>query len=345
MSERDDKLKRLNMRETAKSLQVSLNGDAFLDLMDKVDELKAMLGDGIEITNIDKFIGELKEVGSLKTEFEQLTKAIDSFKLPEIPQMPDKVKLSGLSDLIKAVEQIPKEKVDLSSLTLLTDAVGSLIGKIDEITVPKQGQQPSDYMPMRRVVKVGEKLMYDDSFYTGGGGGGAAASSVSITGDSMIQGDVANGSVDSGNPVKIGGVASTSTTAAVTNGQRVNAEFSKTGKQVVIGALREQITNQQTTITSSTVETTIVTADATYFLDLYGLILTNTSATATKVTIKDATSGTTRMVFQVPATDTRGFMLPVDSGHKQATVNNNWTVTCGTSVASLEVTALVNKRL
>jgi hypothetical protein len=102
---------------------------------------------------------------------------------------------------------------------------------------------------------------------------------------------------------------------------------------------------QQTTITSSTSETTIVTADATYFLDLYGLILTNTSATVTKVTIKDATSGTTRAVLEVPPTDTRGFMLRSLDAMGQSAINNNWTATCGTSVAALEVTALYLKTL
>ncbi len=160
-----------------------------------------------------------------------------------------------------------------------------------------------------------------------------------------ISGDVASGVADSGNPIKIGGIAKTSLPTSVTDGQRVNALFSKTGKLIATGALREQLVNQQTTITSSTAETTIVTADATYFLDLYGLVITNTSATASKVTLKDATAGTTRFVFQVPALETRGFMLPVDSAHKQATANNNWTATCGTSVAGIEITALTVKNL
>lgn len=170
-----------------------------------------------------------------------------------------------------------------------------------------------------------------ETIKTSGGSGGAG---------SQIEGNVASGATDTGNPIKIGGKGASTTPAAVTAGQRVDALFSLTGKQVTIGALRPNLANQQTTITSSTAETTIVTAAASVFLDLYGLILTNTSATATKVTIKDATAGTTRMVFQVPAGETRGFMLPVDSAHKQAVVNNNWTATCGTSVAALEVTAL-----
>jgi hypothetical protein len=97
---------------------------------------------------------------------------------------------------------------------------------------------------------------------------------------------------------------------------------------------------QQTAITSSTAETTIATADATHKLRLYGLVLANTSATATNVTVKDSTGGTTRFVFALPAGDTRGFMIPAQSGHPQAASNTNWTATSSASVASLQVTAM-----
>jgi hypothetical protein len=160
-----------------------------------------------------------------------------------------------------------------------------------------------------------------------------------------VAGNVASGAAESGNPIGTGGRAATALPTAVTNAQRVMTMLNKHGKQVVVGRLRENLVTQQTTITSSTAETTIVTADATYKLDLYGLIVTNSSATGTKVTIKDATSGTTRIVLYVPALDTRGFMLPVDSGHPQATTNANWTLTCTTSVASIDVTAMCVQEL
>jgi hypothetical protein len=158
-------------------------------------------------------------------------------------------------------------------------------------------------------------------------------------------GDTASGSSDAGNPVKTGGLAKTANPTAVSDGQRVASLFDKLGKQVVVGAIRDLKGMQSTTISSSTSETTIVTAVASTFLDLYGLVLTNTSASATKVTIKDSTSGTTRAVYEVPAGDTRGFMLPVDSALPQAAVNTAWTATCGTSVAALEVAAYYVKNI
>lgn len=115
------------------------------------------------------------------------------------------------------------------------------------------------------------------------------------------------------------------------------------GTQLLIGAPRANKGVQQTSISSSTAETTIVTAVASTYLDLYVLLITNTSATASKVTIKDSTGGTTRFVIQVPATETRGFVVPVDSACVQSSTGQNWTATCGTSVATIEITALYVK--
>lgn len=159
-----------------------------------------------------------------------------------------------------------------------------------------------------------------------------------------VSGDVAHDGADAGEPVKIGGKALTAEPTAVQANDRVNAMYDIYGHQIVRGALREMKGSQKTTITSSASETTIVTADATYKLDLYGLIIANTSATAASVTIKDSTAGTTRFVLYVPAGDMRGFVLPMDAGHLQAAANNNWTATC-TSVASIEITAMFVKNL
>lgn len=154
-----------------------------------------------------------------------------------------------------------------------------------------------------------------------------------------VAGDVASGSTDSGNPIKVGFIGHTTAPTAVTDGQRVGGISDKVGKQVVVGSIRDLKANQATTITSSVDETTIVTSVASTFLDLYGLIITNTSAGGTKVTIKDATSGTTRITYQVPAYSTVGFMLPESAAVKQSSAGNNWTATCGSSVASIEISA------
>lgn len=117
------------------------------------------------------------------------------------------------------------------------------------------------------------------------------------------------------------------------------------GILITSGAPRALKGRQATTITSSTAETTIISSVASTFLDLYGLILANTSASTTKVSIRDATAGGTITVLEVPAGDTRGFMLPLDSAVPQAAVTNNWTAQSSVSITSLEVTALFVKRV
>lgn len=158
-------------------------------------------------------------------------------------------------------------------------------------------------------------------------------------------GDVAHDAADAGEPVKIGGQARTTNPTAVADADRANFITDKLGKQVVVNSIRDLKGVQKTTITSSTSETTIVTAVASTFLDLYGLIISNSSATACSVTIKDSTSGTTRAIITVPATDVRGFILTESAAIPQATVNNNWTATCSASVASIEITALYVKNI
>lgn len=163
-------------------------------------------------------------------------------------------------------------------------------------------------------------------------GGGVAAT---------VSGPTASGAALTASPVTIGGRAATTAPTAVADGQVVNAMFSKTGKQVVIGALRTMKASQKATLSNTTAETTIVTAGAAgVFNDLYGLILANTGATTTKVDIRDVAAGTIIATIEVPTLETRGFMLSVDSGLSQTTAASAWTAQCTAATTAMEVTAL-----
>lgn len=155
----------------------------------------------------------------------------------------------------------------------------------------------------------------------------------------LIEGKTAAAASITAKPVTVGGQAKTANPTAVTDGQVVNTTHDKLGKLIAVSAIRDLKAMQSTTITASTSETTIVTAIASTFCDLYGLVLANSSATATSVTIKDSTTGTTRAVIYVPAGETRGFMMDAGSALPQATVNTNWTATSSASITSLFVSA------
>jgi hypothetical protein len=112
------------------------------------------------------------------------------------------------------------------------------------------------------------------------------------------------------------------------------------GRVITAGAPRSLKGTAQVSLSNTTTETTILVATASTFHDVYGLILANTGATTTKVSIRDDTAGTVRAVFEVPTLETRGFMLPVDSAVPQTAVNKNWTAQCASATTALEVTLL-----
>jgi hypothetical protein len=160
-----------------------------------------------------------------------------------------------------------------------------------------------------------------------------------------VVGDAAHGAAVAGNPLLLAGEARTTTPTAVDNGDAVRLQADDQGRLVTSPlAPRDLVTQQKTTITSSTSETTIVTAQASTFLDLQMLILSNSSATQTEVTIRDSTAGTTRLIVSLAA-DGGGAVIPFAVPLPQATVNNNWTAQCADSVASIEITAVCVQRV
>lgn len=181
----------------------------------------------------------------------------------------------------------------------------------------------------------------------GNGTAGTGVQRVTIASDSTgiiaAAGQTAAAASLTVNPLTIGGRAATANPTAVTDGQVVNTMHDKVGKLVAVGAIRILKGSQQTSISNTTSETTIVTAVSATFLDLYGLILANTGATTTKVSIRDTTAGTVIAVIEVPTLETRGFTVTVDSAIPQTTVNTNWTATCASATTALEVTALYVK--
>lgn len=157
-------------------------------------------------------------------------------------------------------------------------------------------------------------------------------------------GNLAHDAVDAGNPVKIGAQARQTNPTAVADGDRVNITADDLGRQIiVVGQVRDLIVDNTTTITSSTSETTILAAVASTFLDIRCLWVSNTSATAVRVDFRDTTAGSVRFSLQVPAGDTRGFVVP--TAIKQTTANNNWTAQSSGSVADLMIYIQAEKNI
>lgn len=164
-----------------------------------------------------------------------------------------------------------------------------------------------------------------------------AAGRLWVSGDNT-SGDVAHGSADSGNPLKIGGVARTANPTAVADGQRVNVMCDKVGRQVVsLGQARELTGNQVTTIATNTETTVVNAAGAGVYADLTALVITNSSSAAVTLYLRDATGGTTRGIYDLSAFG--GIVISFPTPKTQSSPNNNWTLTPSVAVSSINVTA------
>jgi len=164
-----------------------------------------------------------------------------------------------------------------------------------------------------------------------------SGTTVALTGNNIVVGPTASLSALTANPVTTGGMALLSNPTAASNGTVINAMFDKTGKQVVVGALRQLKGYTQTTITGSVANTIIAAGSTGIFNDLYGLTITNTSASNVSVIIGDGINNITTIA--VPSNDTRGFMLPADSALPQNTAAHIWQATVNTAVTSVIIGA------
>ena len=166
---------------------------------------------------------------------------------------------------------------------------------------------------------------------------------VSGTGTFISAGDIAHDSVDSGNPVKIGGVGRTTDPTAVGALDRVNTFFDVLGKLVVVmNAPRGRRIRNTITLTLTT-ETTLLAAAASTFHDLTKVTVSNTSATAVRVDFRDTTAGTIAFSLQVPAGQTVGFADSADPV-EQTTLNTNWTAQLSAAVTDVRIFSTAVKK-
>jgi hypothetical protein len=154
-----------------------------------------------------------------------------------------------------------------------------------------------------------------------------------------VEGAAAHNAAVAENPVLVGGEARTTNPTAVGDGDAVRAMHDDLGRQVVAPhAVRDRTVHNTITL-STTTETTLVAAGgAGVFRDLVALVLSNTSATAVRVDIRDSTAGTIRLSVFLAA-DGGGAVIPFPVPLTQAAVNNNWTAQLSAAVTDVRVTA------
>lgn len=143
-----------------------------------------------------------------------------------------------------------------------------------------------------------------------------------------ISGDVAADAADSGNPLKIGGVARTTNPTAVADADRVNATFDDLGRQLTRPVqVRDLIVTARATVSTGT-ETTLLSGASGSYHDLIFIHATNSSGAATTIDVRSVTGGNVVLTLDVPATgvgnSNPSVTLPVP--YPQDATGNNWTV-------------------
>ncbi len=172
----------------------------------------------------------------------------------------------------------------------------------------------------------------------------ALISSVAISGNPSVVGNVAHDGVDSGAPVKVGGIAYAADPVVVSALDRANAYCDQLGKLVTVPLACRALISQSTVTLTTTTETTILTAaGAGIYLDISWLVFTNTSATAVRVDIRPSTGGGVLLSLNLEASKTLIVDLS-DIPIIQTTANNNWTVQLSAAVTDVRITAGGAKR-
>lgn len=124
-------------------------------------------------------------------------------------------------------------------------------------------------------------------------------------------------------PLPMGLRASIVNPTAVAGGDAVYARADKTGRQVIVPhQVRDLITRGSVTLTDAS-EQSLIAAVAATFHDMLFIRLVNLGTANRIVSIRDATAGTVRDTWLLPATSTDGMVFPAP--FKQTTSNNAWT--------------------
>ena len=160
----------------------------------------------------------------------------------------------------------------------------------------------------------------------------------------QMVGNIAHDGADSGNPVKIGGVARTANPTAVAAGDRADLFLDDMGKAVVYPiAPRDRLVVAARVSLTSTTETTLIAAGgAGVFRDLVQLIVSNEAATEARLDVRDVTAGTVMFSIDL-APDGGGAVLALRVPWPQATANSAWTVQLSAAVSTVYVSAIFSE--
>lgn len=130
---------------------------------------------------------------------------------------------------------------------------------------------------------------------------------VDSSGNQRIVGSRAHDATDSGNPLKIGGVARTANPTAVSNGDRVDAFYDDVGRSVTWPyQVRDLIATAFATLTTNAADnqTSLLAGATGTFHDLMSVTGSNESTNAVAIELREVNLGGAVTVLTIPANST-----------------------------------------
>lgn len=159
------KLKALRNKKKAAKEQQQLIKDVADSVVKAISDLSIRLNDGVEINNTDKLIAKLSGLDELKATISTLENAIAMLSLP------DSMKIEGLDDLKRYIKSLKQDNQTVVLLQSIAQAVNDILQfVISHDATDQLRQSPEDFIPVRRVMQVGNRLIFDDSVWQAGGG-------------------------------------------------------------------------------------------------------------------------------------------------------------------------------
>lgn len=135
-----------------------------------VADFKKTLKSGVEINDLDVLVDRLEGITELKSSVDELKNAIKTF-----PALPEEVKIASVNEFLAALSEIkiqvpdiivPEQKQEIpdysKSVIKLAQAIESMAISIKANAPKAPSQNAKDFIPYRRVIKVGNLYKFDD---------------------------------------------------------------------------------------------------------------------------------------------------------------------------------------
>ena len=234
---------------------------------------------------------------------------------------------------------------NIGNVDVLTIAAGdNNIGNVDIVTLPSVtiGTFP-DNEPFN-VAQIGGTATAADSGVTNAGTL-RVVHVTDVAASTQTEGKIAHDAVDSGNPVKIGGIARTANPTAVAALDRTDAFFDTVGRQVITPyQVRGLIATAYLSLSNGTEVTLAAAGGAGVYHDLVYIMCANQSDAAADIDFRDATAGGIVFSITVPADATAGLAPAVPIPQNAAALP--WTADMGdTTGTTVNISALFIKNV